>query len=61
MTAPQMSVVRALDDNVEASIEECTDQIKGMTSRLAKLYAKRAELQALRDMREQFIGALSNG
>ena len=61
MTGPQMSVVRALDDNVDASIEECSDQIKDLTTKLAELYTRRAELEALRDMREQFNGALTNG
>lgn len=59
MTAPALNVVRALDDNVQPSIDALDQEIEEMAEALQRLYLQRAALQALRDIRGLFNGGIA--
>jgi hypothetical protein len=59
MTAPALNVVRALDDNVQPSIDTLDAEIQEMVAALQVKYVQRAALQALRDIRGLFNGGIA--
>lgn len=59
MTTPALNVVRALDDNVQPSIDALDREIEEMVADLQVKYLQRAALQALRDIRALFNGGIA--
>lgn len=54
MTAPTLNITRALDDHAATSLDALAQEIAATVDTLRDLYQRRAELQALADMRRAF-------
>lgn len=54
MTAPTLNITRALDDHAATSLDALDQEIAATVAALRDLYQRRAELQALADMRRAF-------
>ena len=54
MTSPTLNLTRALDDHAATSLEALDQEIVVTVAALRDLYQRRAELQALADMRRAF-------
>jgi len=54
-----LNLVRALDDSAQQTIDDLDVEIREAVDALYVLYAKRAALQALRDIRAPFNGDIA--